>query len=70
MCIFGWSWTLLNPADGGVYGFAVPGSGPVFLEKLHCGEDYGSLFDCQSFSTDKPSTCHHTSDVGILCKGH
>ncbi|CAI8021725.1 Fibrillin-2 [Geodia barretti] len=54
--------------DGGVYGFAVPGSGPVFLEKLHCGEDDGSLFDCQSFSTDKPSTCDHTSDVGILCK--
>lgn len=59
---------LCGSTDGD-YGFAAPGSGPVFLEKLQCEGDESSLFKCQRSSTHEPSTCHHSQDVGIMCKG-
>ena len=52
-----------------VFGTALPATGPIFREKLNCGEDDDSLTECHSFSSGKPSTCDHTQDIAIQCRG-
>ena len=49
----------------------VPGSGPIFLDRLDCNQNDASLLECQSFlpySLGLPQ-CDHSQDVSIRCTG-
>ena len=63
------NYTLDNLYTDGHYHFAVPGSGPIFLDELNCVENFDSLFDCHSLPASEPSSCDHSQDIGIQCKG-
>ena len=54
---------------GARFDSAVEGTGPVFLEQLNCAESDSSLLDCHSFSAAEPTTCDHSQDVSIQCRG-
>ena len=50
----------------------VPGSGPIFLDRLDCNQNDVSLLECRSFSRyslDIPDQCDHSHDVSIRCRG-
>ena len=46
------------------------GSGPVFLDQLYCSESDVSLQSCErGIAAVGLTSCGHTQDVQILCKG-
>ena len=49
----------------------VPGSGPIFLDRLDCNQNDVSLLECRSFSRYSLGLpqCDHSQDVSIRCRG-
>ena len=56
---------------GAVVLSAVPGSGsgPIFLDQLNCNGTEGTLLECVAFTGLGLSTCDHSQDVGVRCRG-
>ena len=46
-----------------------PGTGSIFLEKVHCSEADTTLFECFSFSPLGIHSCDHSQDVSVRCTG-
>jgi len=45
------------------------GSGPIFLDQLDCNGTENILLECNAFTGRGLSTCDHSQDVGVLCRG-
>ena len=45
------------------------GSGPIFLDQLDCNGTEDTLLECNAFTGRGLSTCDHTQDVGVRCRG-
>ena len=45
------------------------GSGPIFLDQLDCNGTENTLLECNAFTGRGLSTCDHSQDVGVLCRG-
>jgi len=45
------------------------GSGPIFLDQLDCNGTENTLLECNAFTGRGLSTCDHTQDVGVRCRG-
>ena len=47
-----------------------PGSGPVFLDELHCTGKEDDLINCEHRPLGFPNTgCTHSNDAGVECSG-
>ena len=45
------------------------GSGPIFLDQLHCSGSEQSLLDCPTFTDLGLHNCDHSMDAGVKCRG-
>ena len=45
------------------------GSGPIFLDQLHCSGSEQSLLDCPTFTDLGLHNCDHSMDTGVKCQG-
>ena len=45
------------------------GSGPIFLDEVHCSGTEISLLECNRFSLLGLHMCQHSQDVGVDCEG-
>ena len=46
-----------------------PGSGPIFLDEVHCSGTEMSLLECDMFAPVGVHMCVHSQDVGVHCEG-
>ena len=46
-----------------------PGSGPIFLDEVHCSGTEISLLECNRFTPLGVHMCQHSQDVGVDCEG-
>ena len=46
------------------------GSGPIWLNRLYCTGNEGSLLECERrYDIGNPYGCSHSEDVGVICPG-
>ena len=45
------------------------GTGPIFLDELDCRGTEDNLLECNAFTDLGLSTCDHSQDVGVRCRG-
>ena len=45
------------------------GTGPIFIDELHCSGMESDLLDCPSFQPVGLHHCDHTMDAGVKCIG-
>ena len=48
---------------------ATDGSGPIFLEQLACSGSESTILDCDRHAILGLTTCDHTEDIGVQCRG-
>ena len=46
------------------------GSGPIFLDEVHCSGTEISLLECDKFNPVGVHMCEHSQDVGVQCEGN
>ena len=46
-----------------------PGSGPIFLDELHCSGTEQSLLECNKFTPVGIHMCDHSQDISVHCEG-
>ena len=46
-----------------------PGSGPIFLDEVHCSGTEMSLLECSRFTPLGIHMCQHSQDIGVDCEG-
>ena len=67
----------LNDQFGYAHSYSIPlrdaafgeGVGPIFIDKLACGENETMISDCDRLAVIGLVQCDHSNDAGVVCIG-